>query len=399
MTLKRSHNHSTPFVVGVLADLTGVPVQPLPRLRDRRFVTVTKESIARLFLIVRPSAGIPGADNAPPLRFESLDGLAAHDDPRLAGLQATSAGLEFLAKSMAAIPGAKVKVLDVSKKDLLRDLQRAPEFSQSALFKKVYREEAGTFGGEAFSCIVLDRLLTGHPNECELARKLAQVAAAAGAPLLCCGDAEFHRLLSERPENQRNDELDESWSREDSCFFFSIGPRFRVVDAKPSVWISAAFLAAALIPRITEDEDGTRMLPLSESIQFEEDPPGSRYNRFGANRIGLPMWPSITVSAPGRHAPCSLAHALSMGSIAHRLRHHLRCQRHTDSLSALHEEAAEWVFANCRFGRAHGLRLFVDTGPWPGHGLVVRFLLPSDNSLDSSLPGVMMEIADGLWAP
>ena len=31
--------------------------------------------------------------------------------------------------------------------ELLRDLQRAPEFDQSALFKKVYEEEYGVFGG------------------------------------------------------------------------------------------------------------------------------------------------------------------------------------------------------------------------------------------------------------
>jgi type VI secretion system protein ImpC len=41
----------------------------------------------------------------------------------------------------------KIKVLNVSKKELLRDLQRAPEFDQSALFKKVYEEEYGVFGG------------------------------------------------------------------------------------------------------------------------------------------------------------------------------------------------------------------------------------------------------------
>src|SRR3989441_9018002 len=42
------------------------------------------------------------------------------------------------------------KVLNVSKKDLLKDLQRAPEFDQSATFKKVYEEEFGIFGGAPF---------------------------------------------------------------------------------------------------------------------------------------------------------------------------------------------------------------------------------------------------------
>ena len=50
----------------------------------------------------------------------------------------------------------KIKVLNVSKKDLLRDLQRAPEFDQSALFKKVYEEEYGVFGGAPFGALLGD---------------------------------------------------------------------------------------------------------------------------------------------------------------------------------------------------------------------------------------------------
>ena len=50
----------------------------------------------------------------------------------------------------------KIKVLNVSKKELLRDLQRAPEFDQSALFKKVYEEEFGVFGGAPFAALIGD---------------------------------------------------------------------------------------------------------------------------------------------------------------------------------------------------------------------------------------------------
>ena len=50
----------------------------------------------------------------------------------------------------------KIKVLNVSKKELLRDLQRAPEFDQSALFKKVYEEEFGVFGGAPFGALIGD---------------------------------------------------------------------------------------------------------------------------------------------------------------------------------------------------------------------------------------------------
>src|SRR5690606_40899645 len=48
----------------------------------------------------------------------------------------------------------RIKVLNVSKKELLRDLQRAPEFDQSAVFKKVYEEEFGVFGGSPFGALI-----------------------------------------------------------------------------------------------------------------------------------------------------------------------------------------------------------------------------------------------------
>ena len=47
----------------------------------------------------------------------------------------------------------KIRVFNVTKKELLRDMQRAPEFDQSALFKKVYEEEYGVFGGAPFGAL------------------------------------------------------------------------------------------------------------------------------------------------------------------------------------------------------------------------------------------------------
>ena len=75
----------------------------------------------------------------------------------------------------------KIKVLNVSKKDLLRDLQRAPEFDQSALFKKVYEEEYGVFGGTPFGALVGDYYFDKSGQDMELLEKISNVAAAAHA--------------------------------------------------------------------------------------------------------------------------------------------------------------------------------------------------------------------------
>ena len=61
--------------------------------------------------------------------------------PEFQKLEASWRGLRYLLNNSETGAQLKIKVLNVSKKDLLRDLQRAPEFDQSALFKKVYEEE------------------------------------------------------------------------------------------------------------------------------------------------------------------------------------------------------------------------------------------------------------------
>jgi type VI secretion system protein ImpC len=78
----------------------------------------------------------------------------------------------------------KIKVLNVSKQDLLRDLERAPEFDRSALFFKVYQEEYGVFGGFPFGMLVGDYEFTYSPQDVSLLEKIAGVAAAAHAPFI-----------------------------------------------------------------------------------------------------------------------------------------------------------------------------------------------------------------------
>src|SRR5438094_1234243 len=76
--------------------------------------------------------------------------------PDFQKLEGTWRGLKFLLNNTESSEQLKIKVLNVSKKDLLKDLQKAPEFDQSTLFKKVYEEEFGVFGGSPFGAIVGD---------------------------------------------------------------------------------------------------------------------------------------------------------------------------------------------------------------------------------------------------
>jgi len=111
-------------------------------------------------------------------------------------LESTWRGLKYLLSQSETGTQLKIRVLNVSKKDLLRDLQRAPEFDQSAMFKKVYEEEYGIFGGEPFGALVGDYEFSKHPEDLELLEKVSNVAAAAHAPFLSAASSELLNMDS-----------------------------------------------------------------------------------------------------------------------------------------------------------------------------------------------------------
>jgi len=116
--------------------------------------------------------------------------------PQFQKLESTWRGLKYLLEQSETGTQLKIRILNASKKDLLRDLQRAPEFDQSAMFKKVYEEEYGIFGGEPFGALVGDYEFSKHPEDLELLEKVSQVAASAHAPFLSAASSELLNMDS-----------------------------------------------------------------------------------------------------------------------------------------------------------------------------------------------------------
>jgi len=117
-------------------------------------------------------------------------------DPAFQQLESSWRGLKYLLNSSETGTQLKIKVLNVSKKDLARDLDRAPEFDQSALFKKVYEAEYGQFGGTPFGALVGDYYFDHSSSDVGLLEKMSQVAAAAHAPFLTAASAGMFNLKS-----------------------------------------------------------------------------------------------------------------------------------------------------------------------------------------------------------
>jgi len=104
--------------------------------------------------------------------------------PDFQKLEASWRGLHFLVMGTETGTQLKLRVLNTSSKDLLADLEKAVEFDQSALFKMIYEEEYGTFGGHPYSCLMADFEFGRHPQQFALMEKLAEVAAAAHALMI-----------------------------------------------------------------------------------------------------------------------------------------------------------------------------------------------------------------------
>jgi len=104
-------------------------------------------------------------------------------------LEGSWRGLHHLVKNSLTGTQLKIRVMSATKKDLLKDFERALEFDQSALFKKVYEDEYGTYGGAPFGALIGDYEFGNHPQDMSLLENMSQVAAAAHAPFLSAASA------------------------------------------------------------------------------------------------------------------------------------------------------------------------------------------------------------------
>jgi type VI secretion system protein ImpC len=104
--------------------------------------------------------------------------------PEFQKMEASWRGLHYLVMNSETGTMLKLRLMNVTKEELLSDMEKATEFDQSALFKKVYEEEYGTFGGNPFTVLVGDYEFGRHPQDIATLEKISNVAAAAHAPFI-----------------------------------------------------------------------------------------------------------------------------------------------------------------------------------------------------------------------
>ena len=116
--------------------------------------------------------------------------------PEFQKLEATWRGLSYLVMNTETGTQLKLRVVHATQKELLADLEKAVEFDQSALFKMIYEEEYGTFGGHPYSLLIGDYELGRHPQDVALLEKMSSVAAAAHAPFIAAASPKLFDMDS-----------------------------------------------------------------------------------------------------------------------------------------------------------------------------------------------------------
>jgi len=116
---------------------------------------------------------------------------AVMHSPEFVQLEGSWRGLKHLVQNSETSTNLKIRVLNVTKKELSRDLAKATEFDQSQIFKTVYENEFGTPGGEPFGALIGDYEFSRGFEDVALLRGMSSVAAAGFCPFISAASPEL----------------------------------------------------------------------------------------------------------------------------------------------------------------------------------------------------------------
>ncbi len=125
---------------------------------------------------------------------EQINTIIHH--PQFLALECTWRSLFFLTTRIDFEQNIRLEYINVSKQDLLQDFQDSPEVTHSGLYKHIYTEEFGQFGGIPVGIIVADYSFAHHAQDIQLLQYMASVASMAHAPILAAADKTFFAIDS-----------------------------------------------------------------------------------------------------------------------------------------------------------------------------------------------------------
>jgi type VI secretion system protein ImpC len=105
--------------------------------------------------------------------------------PEFQQIESAWRGLNYLVFQSETDADLKIKVLNVSKKELGRNLRTnfpGAKWDQSPLFKALYESEYGVLGGQPYGCLIGDFEFTHLPTDVQLLRDISKVCGSAHIP-------------------------------------------------------------------------------------------------------------------------------------------------------------------------------------------------------------------------
>ena len=123
------------------------------------------------------------------LLSEQLNAIMHHED--FQKLEASWRGLHYLVHQSETGTMLKIQVLNVSKKDLLKDMERAPSSTRAPCSRRSTRRSSAPSAAHPFGALVGDYEFSRHPQDIALLEKISNVAAAAHAPFIAAASPQL----------------------------------------------------------------------------------------------------------------------------------------------------------------------------------------------------------------
>jgi type VI secretion system protein ImpC len=194
--------------------------------------------------------------------------LILHNE-RFQQLESAWRGLHYLVTNTETDEMLKIRVMNISKKDLGKTLKKyaGAAWDQSPLFKKLYEEEYGQLGGEPYGSLVGDYYFDHTPGDVQLLSQMSQVAAAAHAPFIAGAGPTLMGMDSwQELANPRD--LAKIFGAPDYAAFRSL----RESD-------DAKYIGLAMPRFLARLPYGAKTNPVEE-FEFEEETTGGNHSRY-----------------------------------------------------------------------------------------------------------------------
>jgi type VI secretion system protein ImpC len=190
--------------------------------------------------------------------------------PKFKKLEASWRGLRYLVAQTETGPMLKIKVMSMSKEELMEDLTSGKAemaVDRSSLFNKIYQEEYNQYGGTPYGSLIGDYEFDNSGQDIRLLTRASELAASAHCPFLTAASPEMFGFSS-FTELRSVYELESAFEG----VRYAQWRAFRESE-------DARYVAMAMPRMLIREPYGRTTVPVKE-FDFEEDVTGKDHDKY-----------------------------------------------------------------------------------------------------------------------